>query len=300
MPLSPELQEAVDTAKAGQLVEARSMLKQILRKDPTNEAAWFLYAQIADNKEHAIVCLKKVLEYNPYNERARQMLAKLQPEDILEKTASDKEWDYNRYMESQEKTQAAGQKKSKSGINPNLVIGILALVFIGLMAAAGFYFAPKLFPPKPTIAPIKAVNVSTPTPVDTCSCDAARPYAERSVLRFSEMVDEMDIIGDGLNDGSLTIETAIAATANAQARYDSQRGETPPACLEPFDAKIVNIFWSWQQALTSLQQGDNNAVIAFVNEIVLKASEIDTMLTDLDLQLKGCPMPRPAPPGQSG
>jgi hypothetical protein len=103
-----------------------------------------------------------------------------------------------------------------------------------------------------------------------------------------------------LNDGSLTIETAMAATANAQARYDSQRGETPPPCLEPFDIKMVNIFWSWQQALTSLQQGDNNAVIAFVNEIVLKASEIDMLLTDLDLQLQGCPMPRPTPPGRSG
>jgi hypothetical protein len=63
---------------------------------------------------------------------------------------------------------------------------------------------------------------------------------------------------------------------------------------------MVNIFWSWQQALTSLQQGDNNAVITFVNEIVLKASEIDTLLTDLDLQLKGCPIQRPKPPGQSG
>ena len=300
MPLSPELQEAVDTAKAGQLAEARSMLKQILRKDPTNESAWFIYAQIADSKEHAIVCLKKVLEYNPYNERARQMLAKLQPEEILEKTASDKEWDYNRYVEQQEKTQTAGQKKSGPGINPNLVIGILALVFIGLMAAAGFYFAPKLFPPKPTIAPLKVVSIEWTATPDTCSCDVARPYAERSVLRFSEMVTEMDIIGDGLNSGDLTIETVMASTGSAQARYDEQRQESPPACLEQFDAKVVNILWSWQQALTSLQQGDSNAVIAFVNEIVLKASEIDMMLTDLDLQLQGCPMPRPAPPGQSG
>jgi tetratricopeptide (TPR) repeat protein len=297
MPLSPELQEAVDTAKAGQLAEARSMLKQILRKDPTNETAWFLYAQIADNREHSIVCLKKVLEYNPYNERARQMLAKLQPEDILEKTASDKEWDYDKYLEKQEKAQGVGRKKP--GLNRNIVIGFVGVLFIGGMMAVGFYFAPKLFPPKPTIAPLKANIVWTPTP-DTCSCDAARPYAERSVLRFGEMVDEMDLIGDGLNDGSLTIETAMAATANAQARYDSQRGETPPPCLEPFDVKMVNIFWSWQQALTSLQQGDNNAVIAFVNEIVLKASEIDMLLTDLDLQMQGCPMPRPTPPGRSG
>jgi hypothetical protein len=297
MPLSPELQEAVDTAKAGQLVEARAMLKQILRKDPTNEAAWFIYAQIADNKEHAVVCLKKVLEYNPYNERARQMLAKLQPDDLLEKTASDKEWDYNSYMEKQEKAKGPAQKGF--ALNQKMIIGIAGLAVLALILAAGFYFAPSLFPAKPTIAPIKAVIVWTPT-VDPCNCDVARPYAERSVLRFSEMVNEMDIIGDGLNNNSLSYETVMAAVATAQARYDDQRKETPPPCLEQFDIKIVNIFWSWQQALTSLQQGDNNAVIVFVNEIVLKASEIDMMLTNLDLQLKGCPMPRPTPPGRTG
>jgi tetratricopeptide (TPR) repeat protein len=297
MPLSPELQEAVDTAKAGQLAEARSMLKQILRKDPTNEAAWFIYAQIADNREHSIVCLKKVLEYNPYNERARQMLAKLPPEDILEKTASDKEWDYDKYLEKQEKAQGVGRKKP--GLNRNIVIGIVGVLFIGGMMAVGFYFAPKLFPPKPTIAPIHVKLEWTATP-DTCNCDEARPYAERSVLRFSEMVDEMDRIGDGLNNNNLSYETVMAAAAAAQARYDEQRKEAPPPCLEPFDAKMVNIFWSWQQALTSLQQGDNNAVIAFVNEIVQKANEIDLMLSDLDLQLKGCPIPRPTPLGRSG
>jgi hypothetical protein len=297
MPLSPELQEAVDTAKAGQLVEARSMLKQILRKDPTNEAAWFLYAQIADNKEHAIVCLKKVLEYNPYNERARHMLAKLQPDDLLEKTASDKEWDYNSYMEKQEKAKEPAQKGF--ALNQKMIIGIAGLAVLALILAAGFYFAPSLFPAEPTIAPIKEVIVWTPT-VDPCNCDEARPYAERSVLRFGEMVDEMDAIGDGLNNNSLSYETVVATGAKAQGRYDDQRKETPPPCLEQFDIKMVGIFWNWQQALASLQQGDNNAVIAFVNDIVRQSNDIDRMLDQLDLQLKGCPIPRPTPPGRTG
>jgi hypothetical protein len=178
-------------------------------------------------------------------------------------------------------------------------MGIVGVLIIGTIMAVGFYFAPKLSPPKPTIAPIKVNLEWTATP-DTCDCDAAQPYAERSVLRFGEMVDEMDAIGDGLNDNSLSYETVMAAAAAAQARYDDQRKESPPPCLEPFDVKMVNIFWSWQQALTSLQQGDNNAVIAFVNEIVHKANEIDAMLTNLDVRLQGCPIPRPTPPGQTG
>jgi len=297
MPLSPELQEAVDTAKAGQLVEARAMLKQILRKDPTNEMAWFVYSQIADTREHAIVCLKKVLEYNPYNERARKMLEKLQPDDLLEKTESDKEWDYNSYMEKQEK--AKGSARKGFALNQKMVIGIAGLAVLALILTAGFYFAPSLFPAKPTIAPIRHNIEWTATP-DTCNCDEVRPYAERSVLRFSEMVGEMDAIGDGLNDNSLSLETVVATGAKAQARYDDQRKETPPPCLEQFDIKMVGIFWNWQQALASLQQGDNNAVIAFVNDIVRQANDIDTLLSQLDLQLKGCPIPRPTPPGRTG
>lgn len=297
MPLSPELQEAVDTAKAGQLAEARSMLKQILRKDPTNEAAWFIYSQITDNKEHAIVCLKKVLEYNPYNERARHDLAKLQPDDLLEKTASDKEWDYNNYLEKQEKTQTAGRKRS--GVNRNLVIGIVAVLVIGGMMAAGFFLAPKLFPPKATIAPLRADIVWTATP-DLCNCSEATPYAERSVLRFSEMVDEMNLIGDALESSSLGVDTVLATANKAQARYEDQRRETPPPCLDPFDVKLVGIFWNWQQALTSLQQGDNAAVIAFVNDIVRQSNDIERMLEQLDAQLNGCPLPRPTPIGRSG
>jgi tetratricopeptide (TPR) repeat protein len=295
MPLSPELQEAVDTAKAGQLAEARSMLKQILRKDPTNEMAWFVYSQIAESRANAIVCLQKVLAINPYNERARKMLDQMQPKEEP-KPDSTQPWDYNNYVEQQEKSKGTTNKK---GINRNIVFGIGGLVIIGLLLAAGFYFAPSLFPAKPTIAPIKAVIVWTPT-VDPCNCDEARPYAERSVLRFSEMVDEMDAIGDGLNDNSLSYETVVVTGAKAQGRYDDQRKETPPPCLEQFDIKMVGIFWNWQQALASLQQGDNNAVLAFVNDIVRQSNDIDRMLDQLDLQLKGCPIPRPTPPGRSG
>jgi tetratricopeptide (TPR) repeat protein len=295
MPLSPELQEAVDTAKAGQLAEARSMLKQILRKDPTNEMAWFVYSQIAESRANAIVCLQKVLAINPYNERARKMLDQMQPKEEP-KPDSTQPWDYNNYVEQQEKSKGTTKKK---GINRNIVFGIGGLVIIGLLLAAGFYFAPSLFPAKPTIAPIKAVIVWTPT-VDPCNCDEARPYAERSVLRFGEMVDEMDAIGDGLNDNSLSYETVVVTGAKAQGRYDDQRKETPPPCLEQFDIKMVGIFWNWQQALASLQQGDNNAVLAFVNDIVRQSNDIDRMLDQLDLQLKGCPIPRPTPPGRTG
>jgi len=295
MPLSPELQEAVDTAKAGQLAEARSMLKQILRKDPTNESAWFLYARIADTPEHAIVCLKKVLEYNPYNERARRELAKLQPDNLLEKTASDKEWDYNSYLEKQ----VEGTATKKSGVNRKLILGIGAVILIGGIIAGGYFLTRKLFPAHATVAPLRANIAWTPT-TEPCSCAEAKAYSEQTLQRFNDLVDEMDAIGSALNNDSLGSGTVTAAMAKAKLRYDEQRRETPPPCLEPFDKNIVIIFWNWQQALTSLQQGDNAAVISFVNDIVKQTNDIDVMVNQTNILLNGCPIQRPTPPGQTG
>jgi hypothetical protein len=295
MPLSPELQEAIDTAKAGQLAEARKMLKKILREDQTNEMAWFVYSQIADSRENAIFSLQKVIALNPYNERARKLLDQLQPK--VEPKEDDKNWDYNAFVEKQEISQ--GGAKKKRGINRNLLFGIGGLLVIGLILAGGFYFAPRLFPAKPTVAPLRANIVWTPT-INPCNCAEAMTYAERTIQRFNEMVDEMDGIGKALEDNSLSTDTVITTSVKAQARYDDQRHENPPPCLEQFDIKMVNVFWNWQQALVSLQQGDNAAVIAFVNDIVRQANDIDTLLNNMDVQLKGCPIPRPTPPGRSG
>ena len=298
MPLSPELQEAVDTAKAGQLPEARAMLKQILRKDPTNEAAWFLYAQIADTPEHAIVCFEKVLEYNPYNQRAREELNRLRPVKILEKTASDKEWDYHKHLERQEQTQTGGRKGS--GVNRKVVLGIAGLVAVILILVGGYFLTRNLFPAKPTIAPLKSSLVVQTATAGTCNCDEVNAYSDRTVQRFNTLVTDMDAIGSALNNNSLTLEAVTQAMGNAQARYDAQRRDTPPPCLDPLDKKMVIIFWNWQQALTSLQQGDNAAVIAFINDIVKQAGEIDAMIDELDIQLNGCPIQRPTPPGRTG
>jgi tetratricopeptide (TPR) repeat protein len=295
MPLSPELQEAVDAAKAGQLVEARSMLKKILREDQTNEMAWFVYSQIAESRANAIVCLQKVVAINPYNERARKMLDQMQPK-VEPKPDSTQPWDYNNYLENQEKSKGPAKKK---GINRNIVFGLGGLVVIGLLLAGGFYFASSLFPAKPTIAPLKANIVWTPTS-NPCSCAEATSYAERTLLRFKEMADEIDAIGGALNNNSLSPDTVTATELKANVRYDEQRRDTPPPCMEPFDKKIVTVFWNWQQVLVSLQQGDNHAVIAFADDIAKQVNDINMLLDQMDVQLKGCPIQRPTPPGRTG
>jgi len=297
MPLSLEFQEAVDTAKAGKLPEARAMLKQILRKDPTNEAAWFLYARIADTPEHAIVCLKKVLEYNPYNQRARQMLEELQPVNILEKTASDKEWDYNKYMEKQEKGQAASRKGP--GISRNILLGIGGLLLVGLILYGGYYFTRGLFSaPKPVST--LALSAKRTETVDPCNCTEVLPYAERTVQRYNDMVDEMDRVNRAIVSNNLGRSAVADDLAKAQARYNDQHSEKPPPCMDLFNKKMVALFWNWQQALDALQKGDNASARTFMQNIIDQTYDISTLLNQLEGQLNGCPIPRPTPIGRTG
>jgi hypothetical protein len=64
-------------AAAGDKQEARVLLRDLLAAEPRNSAAWELFADVAQRKEHAIECLQKAVRYNPANESARGKLAAL-------------------------------------------------------------------------------------------------------------------------------------------------------------------------------------------------------------------------------
>lgn len=74
MDTNPILRKAALAAKAGDKVQARALLKAVIQQEPRNEAAWLLFAEVAEKDEHAIFCLLKVLELNPSNESAKSVL----------------------------------------------------------------------------------------------------------------------------------------------------------------------------------------------------------------------------------
>lgn len=67
-------QRGIALAKAGDKDEARRLLQQSIRLEPTNEAAWLWLASVARDGRERAFCLNKVLEINPNNEAARQAM----------------------------------------------------------------------------------------------------------------------------------------------------------------------------------------------------------------------------------
>jgi tetratricopeptide (TPR) repeat protein len=72
------LEQARLAAKRGDRARARSILREAVKRDPTNEQVYLLFAKVAQKREHTIQCYQRVLEINPYNPIALQALGRVQ------------------------------------------------------------------------------------------------------------------------------------------------------------------------------------------------------------------------------
>ena len=71
------LQKGINAAKAKQVAEARSILKQVVELEPRNETAWLWLSSVVETDEQRIVCLENVLAINPANKVAQKGLSVL-------------------------------------------------------------------------------------------------------------------------------------------------------------------------------------------------------------------------------
>jgi len=69
--------QGIAAAKAGQKDQARQLLQQSLRLDPSSEAAWLWLTSVARDQRERLFCLNKLLEINPNNEMGLQSLQQL-------------------------------------------------------------------------------------------------------------------------------------------------------------------------------------------------------------------------------
>lgn len=72
------LQRAVRAARAGQKVEARDLLIELVETEPQNEMAWMWLSGLVDSLEDRIIACENVLTINPANEKVRAYLTDLQ------------------------------------------------------------------------------------------------------------------------------------------------------------------------------------------------------------------------------
>jgi tetratricopeptide (TPR) repeat protein len=79
--MSTELtRQAYIAMQDGDRISARTLLRRAIIKEPHNELAWYLLAQVVDKRDQAIDCLEQALLLNPNNEIAAQELASLKRE----------------------------------------------------------------------------------------------------------------------------------------------------------------------------------------------------------------------------
>ena len=70
----PRLREALQLARAGEKEQARQILIELLRQNRNNFDAWVIIAQVAENDQEAMTCIKQALRLHPDDEGAKRYL----------------------------------------------------------------------------------------------------------------------------------------------------------------------------------------------------------------------------------
>lgn len=71
------LQQGIAAAKSGDAPQARQLLQEAIRRDPSSEVAWMWLSTVARDESERLFCLRKILEINPHNEAAAARLQQL-------------------------------------------------------------------------------------------------------------------------------------------------------------------------------------------------------------------------------
>jgi hypothetical protein len=116
----PRLEQARQLIENRQIEDARVLLTGIIRTDPQNQDALFLYAHVARSSQEAETVLERILELNPYHDEARMALNKLRRGGVTARPA-----------EGQASPTSSGQGSS-------WLVVFLALVLLGMVAFAAW------------------------------------------------------------------------------------------------------------------------------------------------------------------
>ncbi|GEM_PF-716804 len=158
----PNVREAVALANSGQRAVVFRFVTDRLRRDPQDAAAWLILAQIVEEHNEAIYCMRQVVRLRPDDAQARQVLIRMQwgqsfEEAVRESAAGSVAPSvYPRPSESlsiQPSTRKRGRsiapRRSQSAhlaishrLNFPLVVGLMLVTALILIAAIGEYVAP--------------------------------------------------------------------------------------------------------------------------------------------------------------
>ena len=280
MDTAQQLRTAYETAKAGDRPRARQLVQEVLQAEPRNDAAWYLYAKIAGDRQKSIYCLKKVLEINPSHERARQDLERL----------SSGVANQNPPTPSEQQTPEKQPSKKLPGWVWGIGVGIVGTVVVACLGYIFFASALQPGPQSPSISNTEPPPVLS-TPTNDCTCSLATGYLDETFTRIDIISAQITHIENAYADGTLWQLDYITYSSQAKNMYKEQIAGTPPSCLTAIQNKTVSLLWNWQQTMEYAANGQYDAVDAFiqgfVDDVSALESEGERLLQE---ELNGCYM----------
>lgn len=283
MDTSQQLRTAYEIAKSGDRPKARQIVKEVLKAEPDNEAAWYLYAKIAETRQMSIHCLEKVLEINPSHARASQDLERFKGASSVSPPPQEHNLPAN-----------TGQRTPNKQRSMRLPVWILVMVtgFVSLVVIiciGYFVFAGALLPGAQPSNPVTAQPLAVSTPTSDCSCARATGYLDKTFSRVDAISTQIMNIESAYEDGSLLQLNFAAFSSEAKTIYKEQLGESPPACLQAFQNKTVSLLWNWQQTMEYVANGQYGAadlfVQGFMDDFIALENEGERLLQE---ELNGC------------
>lgn len=285
MDTSRELQRAFEIVKAGDRSTARQIVKEILKVEPRNDVAWYLYARIAETRQISIHCLEKVLEINPSHSRANQDLARFTRESALP-SSPKKDSFQSHFIQGKPSKQ---RSKRFLGWIWVIVVGLAGIVAIVCLGSIVFTLTLNLAAQPPI--PITAQPFVLTTPTSDCTCSQATAYLENTFSRIDTISAQIMSIESAFDDSSVFQLNFAAFSSEAKTIYKAQLEENAPPCLQAFQNKTVSLLWNWQQSMEYAANENYDAVDVFfqgfIDDFSLLDSEGKRLLQE---ELNGCIM----------
>ena len=283
MDISQQLRTAYEAAKAGDRPRARLIVKEILKFEPNNEAAWYLYAKIAETRQMSIHCLEKVLEINPSHARASQDLGRFKSESAV--------FPNPKGMNSRSHSGQGNPNQRQSKRAPMWAwitvagfAGIAAIACLGSIVLAG-----ELWPSPQTSSSITAQPLRLSTPTNDCPCVLATGYLDKTFSRVDTISIQIMKIESAYEDGSFLQLNFAAFSSEAKTIYKEQLTESPPSCLQAYQNKTISLLWNWQQTMEYAAGGQYDAadlfIQGFMDDFSALESEGERLLKE---ELNGC------------
>lgn len=153
------LNAAIDLINAGQLPEARRLLRALAASYPDQDSVWLWLATVAETPDEKIDHLRRVLQLNPTNAKARAALTQLTGETPAPPGPR---------LALPAVRLTPGLIRSLESAAVVILLGLAAFVIVLL---AGSALIPALTPPTETPTPLPTrtprPTVPTPTPIST-------------------------------------------------------------------------------------------------------------------------------------